>query len=248
MRTVVWVSAGAASAVAAKLTPDAVLAYCETGSEHPDNARFLDDVSAWCGRPVERLKSDKYASTWDVFEQRRYLAGVGGALCTTELKVFPRLAWQCDDDAHVFGYTADANDQKRATRLRLNYPGMAIKTPLIDAGVTKEACLAMIERAGIQLPPMYAMGFQNNNCIPCVKATSPPYRLRCRSSMPRSPYDRRPTVSRGNKACVIVAFLGGIDASLCALLGVPWWALWACVLAPAVLDAFFREAHGDKLT
>lgn len=195
MRTVVWVSAGAASAVAAKLTADAVLAYCETGSEHPDNARFLDDVSAWCGRPVERLKSDKYASTWDVFERRRYLAGVGGALCTTELKVFPRLAWQRDDDAHVFGYTADANDQKRATRLRLNYPGMAIKTPLIDAGVTKEACLAMIERAGIRLPPMYAMGFQNNNCIPCVKATSPAYWALVRQRFPDE-FERMAKLSR----------------------------------------------------
>ena len=50
-RTVCWFSAGAASAVAAKLVlrdvPDAVVAYCETGSEHPDNERFLADCSAW---------------------------------------------------------------------------------------------------------------------------------------------------------------------------------------------------------
>ena len=195
MRTVVWVSAGAASAVAAKLTPNAVLAYCETGSEHPDNERFLEDVSAWCGRPVERLRSDKYASTWDVFEQRRYLSGVGGALCTTELKVFPRLAWQRPDDVHVFGYTADASDQKRATRLRLNYPSMEIRTPLIEAGINKAACLAMIERAGIALPPMYAMGFQNNNCIPCVKATSPAYWALVRQRFPAE-FERMAKLSR----------------------------------------------------
>lgn len=184
MRTVVWVSAGAASAVAAKLTPGAVLAYCETGAEHPDNARFLEDVEDWTGRPVHRIRSPKYESTWDVWEKRRFLAGPSGALCTTELKVEPRLAWQRSDDAHVFGYTCDKPDMIRAKRLRLNWPDMTIETPLIDAGLTKAACLAMIERAGIRLPPMYAMGFQNNNCIPCVKATSPAYWALVRKHFP----------------------------------------------------------------
>ena len=39
-RTICWFSCGAASAVATKLTlkdtPDAIVAYCETGAEHPD--------------------------------------------------------------------------------------------------------------------------------------------------------------------------------------------------------------------
>ena len=194
-RTVCWVSAGAASAVAAKLTPEATLAYCETGSEHPDNARFLADVEQWCGRPVERIKSDRYSDTWDVFEKRRYLAGTDGAPCTVELKVVPRLAWQRPTDIHVFGYTADAPDQKRAQRLRENYFELTIKTPLIERGLTKEACLAMIERAGITLPPMYALGFQNNNCIPCVKATSPAYWALVRKHFPAE-FERMSELSR----------------------------------------------------
>jgi hypothetical protein len=183
-RQVCWVSAGAASAVAAKLTPDAVLAYCETGAEHPDNERFLADCEGWLGRPIERLRSARYASTWDVFEKRRYLAGVEGALCTVELKVMPRLAWQMPTDIHVFGYTADGPDVARAKRLRETYFEMQIRTPLIDKGITKESCLAMIERAGIELPPMYGMGFHNNNCIPCVKATSPNYWSNVRKHFP----------------------------------------------------------------
>lgn len=174
-RTVCWVSAGAASAVAAKLTPGAVLAYCETGSEHPDNKRFLADLERWLERPVERLKSERYADTWDVYEKRRFLAGPKGALCTTELKVMPRIEWQRPSDIHVFGYTCDAADVGRAKRLRENFFELTIRTPLIEAGITKAACLAMIERAGVALPPLYAMGFHNNNCIPCVKATSPDY-------------------------------------------------------------------------
>jgi len=60
MRTLSWFSCGAASAVATKLTPDAEPVYCETGSEHPDNERFLQDCERWFGRKVTRLKSDRY--------------------------------------------------------------------------------------------------------------------------------------------------------------------------------------------
>lgn len=199
MRTVCWFSAGAASAVATKLVlrdiPDAVVAYCETGAEHPDNERFMADCSAWFGRPIERLRSDRYANTWDVFEKRRYLAGVDGALCTVELKVMPRLAWQQPTDVHVFGYTADGPDVARATRLRETYFEMSVLTPLIDRGLTKAACLDMVQRAGIALPPMYALGFQNNNCIPCVKATSPNYWSLVRQQFPAE-FDRMAKLSR----------------------------------------------------
>ena len=40
---------------------------------------------------------------------------------------------------------------------------------LLDKGLTKSDCLAMIQRAGIELPAMYKLGYQNNNCVGCVK-------------------------------------------------------------------------------
>lgn len=195
MRTIAWFSCGAASAVAAKLVPGSLPVYCETGSEHPDNARFMADCEAWLGQPVIRIRSADYADTWAVWEKRRYLAGIDGAPCTVEMKVAPRLKFQRPTDIHVFGYTADKSDTDRATRLRANYPELTIKTPLIDRGVSKEACLAMIERAGITLPPMYAMGFQNNNCIPCVKATSPAYWALVRQRFPAE-FERMARLSR----------------------------------------------------
>ena len=88
-RTVVWVSAGAASAVAAKLAlaqGPAVLAYTDPGSEHPDNARFLDDLEGWYGQEIVRLHSEQYKDTWDVWEKTRFLVGAAGARCTAELK------------------------------------------------------------------------------------------------------------------------------------------------------------------
>lgn len=194
-RTIAWFSCGAASSVAAKLVPEAMPVYCATGAEHPDNERFMNDCEKWLERPVTIISSDDYVDTWDVWEKTRWLAGINGARCTTELKVGPRLAFQRPDDTHIFGYTADGPDVDRAERLKANYPELKLRFPLIERGLKKDACLAIIKAAGIDLPPMYAMGFQNNNCIPCVKATSPAYWALVRKQFPKQ-FERMAKLSR----------------------------------------------------
>lgn len=180
-RIVCHFSCGAASAVATKLVlaefygQDVVIVYAETGSEDPDNMRFLADCERWFGREIIRLRNPDYPDTWAVWEKRKYIAGIAGAPCTSELKVSPQIAFQRPCDIHVFGYTADSNDIRRAEAFRENWPELDIRVPLIDRGINKAACLAMILSAGIQPPKTYAMGFPNANCIPCCKAQSPDY-------------------------------------------------------------------------
>jgi len=188
-RRIVWFSRGAASAVAWLLTrrqdQQCIAVHCATNAEHPDSDRFEAD---WCrvmNDRVTTIQSDEYVDTWDVWEKTRWLAGINGARCTGELKVAPRLEFQRPDDIHVFGYTADKADITRANRLRENYFEMQIETPLIDAGLTKQAVLAMVQSRGVELPLMYRLGFQNNNCIPCVKATSPDYWALVRETCPQ---------------------------------------------------------------
>ena len=48
-------------------------------------------------------------------------------------------------------------------------PELRLKLPLINQSLSKADCLAMLDRAGIQLPAMYLLGYHNNNCIGCVK-------------------------------------------------------------------------------
>lgn len=204
-RVVSWYSCGAASAVATKLAlaehraagrnEEFVIAYCETGAEHDDNARFMDECERWFGQEILRIRNPDYKDTWELWESRRYLAGIDGAPCTVELKVVPRLEFQRPDDVHVFGYTADRNDAERARLLRANYPELTISTPLIDKGITKQSTLAMIMSSGIELPVLYALGFHNNNCIPCVKATSPSYWALVRKHFPVQ-FERMAVLSR----------------------------------------------------
>ena len=169
-RTVVWFSAGAPSAVAAKLAlaeGPCTIAYTDPGSEHPDNYRFIAECEEWFGQSVVMLKNDKYSDTWAVWGQTRYLVGPAGARCTAELKRKQRFAFERPTDRQVFGYTAE--EEHRAIRFREQNPGVDLWTPLIERGLTKPDCLAMIERAGIELPEMYRLGYRYNNCVGCVK-------------------------------------------------------------------------------
>lgn len=171
-RIVCWFSAGAASAIATKLTiaehglDNLVIAYCDPGSEHPDNERFLSDCEAWFDAPIVRLRSKKYGDTWQVWNERRFLVGQKGALCSTELKKIVRRGFQRHDDRQVFGFTTEERD--RADRFREQNIEVELVTPLITHDLTKADCLALVERAGIVLPAMYLLGYHNANCVGCV--------------------------------------------------------------------------------
>lgn len=198
-RHVCWFSCGAASAVAAKRATEqygenVVVAYCDTmASEHPDNLRFFLQVQKWLGRRIELVKSVVFLSIDHVFESTRYMAGIAGARCTTEMKKLPRVAWQREADIHIFGYTMD--EEYRAETFEKNNPDLDVEWILIDQKVTKRDCLASLREAGIAIPAMYALGFDHNNCLGCVKATSPGYWNRTRRFFP-DVFERRAVQSR----------------------------------------------------
>jgi hypothetical protein len=172
---VCWFSAGAASAVATKLmlasqpTTNVEVVYTDTGSEHPDNQRFIRDCEAWFGHPIRILKSEKFDDVWDVWETTRFLVGPTGARCTGELKKKVRFAFQEPDDIQVFGFTADRKEVLRADRFREQNIEVDLRTPLIERGLMKADCLGILAEANIALPTMYLLGYDNNNCIGCVK-------------------------------------------------------------------------------
>lgn len=198
-RTLAWFSCGAASAVAAKMAIDAhgdavEVVLCDTlDSEHSDNRRFLQDVERWIGRRVTIIRSSEFASVDDVFERTKYMAGIAGARCTVEMKKRPREEYQRPGDLHVFGFTYD--EAKRASDFDARNPSVDAWHVLVENRVTKQDCLDTIAQAGIALPAMYGLGFEHNNCIGCVKATSPGYWNRVRRLFPEA-FNRRSRQSR----------------------------------------------------
>jgi hypothetical protein len=197
-----WFSCGTASAVTAKIaltqyreTHEVVVARCIVPEEHPDNDRFAADVAEWLGQEIVNLRATEYASCEDVWTRRRFMASQHGAVCTREMKKAVRWAFERDwrPDFQAFGYTAD--EQDRADGFRAQNPDVRLLTPLIDQGLKKEDCHAIITRAGLELPAMYRLGFPNANCIGCVQASSPTYWNRTRRLF-SDVFDRRAKLSR----------------------------------------------------
>lgn len=197
-RVVVWFSCGAASAVAARLAvtihSNVKVVYCNTlKSESRDNLRFMREVEEWIEHPIEIISSKKFADIDEVFMKERYMSGVHGAPCTREMKKVPRLDFQLPNDLHIFGLTSD--ESRRISLFEKNNPDIEMEWILQEQNFTKEACFKMLRNAGIARPVMYEQGFKNNNCIGCVKSTSPDYWNRVRRYYP-DVFDKRVSQSR----------------------------------------------------
>src|SRR3546814_2219695 len=70
-------------------------------SVHEDSHRFINDLEQWYGKEIIRIRSHRYATIDEVFEDRKYLSGMNGAPCTGEMKFAPRLDYQRPDGRRV---------------------------------------------------------------------------------------------------------------------------------------------------
>lgn len=188
-RMVCWFSCGAASAVATKLAiqrygkdHQVVIARCLVKEEHKDNDRFAEDCETWFGQKIVNMENTEYnGSVYSVIAKRKYISGVRGAPCTLLLKKQVRQQMQYPDDLHIMGYCAEEQDRFDSF---LDANNINCKAPLIDSGLTHADCLGMLQNAGIELPEMYKLGYQHNNCIGCVKATGAGYWNKIRRDFP----------------------------------------------------------------
>lgn len=187
-----WFSCGAASAVAAKLTLDQYGATHQVRlvnnpviEEHEDNRRFLKDCEQWLGQEIELAINPKWpeCSAAVVWEKERFMGGNFGAPCTRALKRRARQHWEKTNpvEHHVLGFTID--ERKRYERF-IETERANVIAPLIDAGLTKQDCMNIIQAAGIEPPLVYRLGFPNANCLGCVKASSPTYWNHLRETFP----------------------------------------------------------------
>jgi hypothetical protein len=160
VRILCWFSFGAPSAVAAKRTVleysqthEVVVVNCDTrASEHPDNSRFGADCQKWIGVPIVHISNPKYRTVDEVFEREKYMSGIYGARCTTELKKAPRLQYARPDDLHVWGLASDERD--RIADFSARNPDIKSLWILRDRGLTKQDCIDELRLQGIALPAM----------------------------------------------------------------------------------------------
>lgn len=173
---IAWFSCGATSAVACKIAlqlyDNVRIIYIDTHSAHPDNKRFIHDCEIWYNQEIEQISSDKFDNVFHVLNHFRYINGPSGAPCTLHLKKMVR--YQIEKEirqwkGQVWGFDFCEREINRAIRFKQQNPNNKPLFPLIEKQLTKTDCLAILLKAGIKLPIMYQLGYNNNNCIGCVK-------------------------------------------------------------------------------
>ena len=200
-------SCGIPSAVAVKLSFDEFgrdnvrVIYCDTGSEHPDNIRFREAVENWLGFKTEIVKSSAYKDVDDVIDKTGWISGVHGARCTGELKKKPAqdiINFGKQQEIEILGYTIE--EQSRVDNFIKQNNERKIDPILIRRGLSKIDCQGIIHAAGIARPAMYDLGYQNNNCLGCVKGQAG-YWNKVRIDFPEV-FARRAAQERACKAAI----------------------------------------------
>ena len=174
VKTVGWFSAGVSSFVAIYLNKESIdeVYYIDIADQHPDTHRFLKDCEKALGKKIQYLKHGKFNSVEDVVKHFKFINSPFGAKCTGELKKKVRLQWEKEQDEvdvfrYVWGY--DVDEKHRAERLKNTSPEYEHVFPLIEKELSKAEVHGVLQQLGIKRPLMYDLGYQNNNCVGCVK-------------------------------------------------------------------------------
>lgn len=171
---VCWISAGVSSFIAGYLERDTIdkFIYIDIDDQHPDSMRFIKDCEKVLGKKIEILKS-RYGSVENAIRAAGLIGNMksGFATCTNWLKKRVRKEWEYEhreyDITYVWGM--DCTEKNRADNLAETMFEFTHLFPLIDRNLTKQDVHGMCERLGVKRPAMYDLGYNNNNCIGCVK-------------------------------------------------------------------------------
>ena len=175
---VVSLSGGTASAVAADRVLErhgresTRLWFADTSWEHPDLYRFLDDLEARWGMPIERHQDGR--NPLEVAEQKSIIPNQRRAPCSNVLKVEPfRRYIETLPRPVTIHLGLDWTEIHRADRPKEEYEaleGVTVDLPLLWEPIARPPHRLTTEAWGIRTPALYDQGFPHNNCGgSCVK-------------------------------------------------------------------------------
>lgn len=167
---IAWWSGGVTSAVACKIALNTIenvsLVMLDTMNEDEDTYRFKKDCEKWYGSKIEMFKHPEFDSIQDVWRKYKSLSSATGAVCSSYLKNHAREIY-CKGknvECHIFGFEYHPKEINRAENWERN-KGLKAYFPLIENRITKIKAIDIIKQAGIEIPNVYSLGFNNNNCF-----------------------------------------------------------------------------------
>jgi 3'-phosphoadenosine 5'-phosphosulfate sulfotransferase (PAPS reductase)/FAD synthetase len=179
MKHIVSFSGGAGSYMAAKRVieehgaENTLLVFTDTKIEDQDLYRFMDDTVKDLG--AEFIKLEDGRDVWQVFFGEKYIGNTRNGNCTRNLKQIVFREWieaNYNPDECIVYLGIDWSEEHRYTKAIPHWEPYTVKAPLCEAPfIDKSDIFKVLESKGIEVPRLYKLGFQHNNCGGfCVKA------------------------------------------------------------------------------
>jgi len=126
--------------------------FCDTGAELPETYEYLDKLETALGKGITRLNARKGFDHWFTV-YRGALPSPQMRWCTKKMKIEPLEEWIGDSPAVSYvAIRADESGRKGYVSTKANIKAVF---PFIEAGVTQDGVLRILEEAGIGLPEYY---------------------------------------------------------------------------------------------
>lgn len=181
MKHIVTISGGLTSAYVAKLVldqnKDAELVFTDTGWEHPDLFRFLNELEVLFDKKIIKLKHEKYNNPEELFFGMGMLGSNRVPNCSRYLKVevLQKYLKKEYNNECILYFGIDYSEKHRADRIQFQYDklGIQCKFPLIESKdfFIKDKITSWLKENNIEIPIMYKQGYLHNNCSGgCVRA------------------------------------------------------------------------------
>lgn len=189
-KVIVALSGGLSSAYVAKLAfdeyekEDIILYFNDTKWEHEDLYRFLNDISTHFNHEI--FYDSDGRNPEDVFFDEKFLGNSRIATCSKILKAERLQRFYNDGDIILFGINNNEKSKDRDKRLidlysnvsRIKKKDCFLRFPLIEKNITKEEILNYFQCNNIEIPKLYKLGFEHNNCSGgCVRAGKKQWKL-----------------------------------------------------------------------
>ncbi len=183
-KRIVFYSGGVASYFATKRIiekygiKDLYLLFTDTRMEDEDLYRFLYESVNKLGLLNRLIHLSDGRSPWDVYFDRNYMSNNRIAHCSEDLKMDVAKRWiekNCisKDNKTILYFGIDTLESHRAIPIEEKWFPYKVKFPLMEKPYISKSNMfkELVEVDKIEVPRLYKMGFQHNNCGGfCVKA------------------------------------------------------------------------------
>lgn len=151
---------------------DVECVFTDTATEDEDLYRFLRETIDYLGCTLTHLADGR--NIWEVFMDAKFMGNSRIDPCSRVLKreMFRRYLDERypDPEAVTLYYGIQEHEKHRITALTERWAPYRVEAPLIALGTTTEQMQVTLDAIGIELPRLYELGFEHNNCGGfCVK-------------------------------------------------------------------------------